>query len=196
MATKTSTPPIPSSISWEGELERFAPLLEGGPGRPLTLALLDFVGLGLLLWGIHAMDQGLGGGPVFILFGALILGTVAFWILVKALLRTTRCSFLVDTKGIAIRPDKAQERLDNRLRWLMLIVFWLTLKGGQWATWKPFTRWSEVRSVKVFEAKRQILVTGGPWHIRLHCTEENFPTVLAMLNKQNARRKRSWFDKP
>lgn len=183
---------IPRSFSWDGELERFAPVLEGGPGRLSSLLLLDLLGLGLLFWGFVSMDQEPNNGLVFMLLGGLLIVGLGLWILAKALLRSTRCTFILDAQGVAITPV-ANQQLDKRRQ--LLTRFWPKGKGCKSTAWAPMTRWSQAKSVKVFESKRQILITGGPCHIRLHCTQENFDTVLAMLKKQETMRNAGWLGK-
>ncbi len=170
------------TLLWSGKLPVFSSLLEGGPGRPVTLLVLSLAGAGLLFYGISQTGGNGNAGPVMILFGLLIMLTLVFWLLVKAVLRNRDVEFLIDAKGVHIRPSSQQAKLDRRMRILMLIVFWLTLKGGQWATWAPSVRWKEIRSVRMHVDNHQVLITGGAWHIRLVCTPDNFPEVCELLH--------------
>ncbi len=134
------------ALRWKGEVERFSAVREGGPGRPQTLFALLLAG-GLLVaagvWYIGKSPD--GSGPVMILLGAWALLSLAFWVLVKAGLRSTQVTFVIDRRGVHIRPSTAQRKLDRRMRGLMLLVFWLSLKGGQWAAWSPMTAWRVIR---------------------------------------------------
>lgn len=186
-ATKADGDAARRSLRWEGRVDRFSSLMEGGPGRPKTLGILASTGFGLLAAGIMRLGVLGDAWPVMIVLGAFVLLTLVFWVLIKAGMRSRDVVFVIDRKGVHIKPSAAQRSLDRRLHWLMLMVFWLTLKGGQWAAWAPMTPWREVRSVRVERAAKQVLVRGGAWHIRLMCTAENFDEVVAALHARCTR---------
>jgi hypothetical protein len=140
---------------------------------------------GLGLWGRTMMEgQGMNSpGPALILLSLLWLVFLVIWILIKAGLRDTQVVFHLSDKGVGIEPSESQKQLDRRIGVLTRLVFFSTLKGGQWAAWQPFAPWKEVKKIDVNQAKREILVRGGAWDVRLACTEENFSLVLDMLRQ-------------
>jgi len=174
-----------SRFSWKGEVPRFARLREGGPGRPAWLLGMAAAAVGLGLWGRSMMDAlGMNNpGPALILLSLLWLVSLLVWILIKAGLRDTQVTFYISKQGVGIQPSESQKQLDRRMRVLIRLVFLSTLKGGQWAAWRPFTPWKEVKKIGVHQEKKDILIRGGPWDVRLICTEENFTRVLDMLRQ-------------
>lgn len=183
------------ALRWKGEVERFSAVREGGPGRPQTLFALLLAG-GLLVaagvWYIGKSPD--GSGPVMILLGAWALLSLAFWVLVKAGLRSTQVTFVIDRRGVHIRPSTAQRKLDRRMRGLMLLVFWLSLKGGQWAAWSPMTAWRDVKEIRVNRLCGDVLVTGGAWHLRLMCKPHHLDEVLGALHAWCTRGDVIWID--
>ena len=173
-----------SRLSWSGKVPRFARLREGGPGRPVWLLGMTVAAVGLGLWGRSIMEgQGMNSpGPALILLSLLWLVFLLVWILIKAGLRDTQVTFYISEQGVGIQPSERQKQLDRRIGVLTRLVFLSTLKGGQWAAWQPFAPWKDVKRIDVSRDKKELLVRGDPWDIRLACTEENFSSVLDMLN--------------
>ncbi len=178
-----------SRLSWSGRVSRFARLREGGPGRPVWLLGMTAAVAGLGLWGRFMMEtQGMSSpGPALILLSFLWLGFLLIWTLIKAGLRDRQVIFSISPKGVSVEPSERQKQLDRRIGLLIRLVFLSTLKGGQWAAWQPFTSWKEVKKAEVNQTKKEILIRGGPWDIRLACTEENFIPVLNVLKVHDAR---------
>ncbi len=172
-------------MSWPGRVSRFARLREGGPGRPVLLLGMTAVAACLGLRGRIIMEgQGMNSpGPAMILLGFLWLGFLLVWLLIKAGLRDTQVTFYMSGQGVGIQTSKAQKQLDRRIGVLTRLVFLSTLKGGQWSAWQPFTPWKKVKRVEVNRKAREILICGGPWDVRLTCTEENFSRALNMLRQ-------------
>ncbi|TVQ71417.1 MAG: hypothetical protein EA373_04525 [Oceanospirillales bacterium] len=170
---------VDSPFKWKGEVPRFSRFREGGPGRPLSLLILAIIGLLLILGGNSLMEsKGItSSGPALILFGFCVLGFVMIWVFIKTLLRKRDVTFIVDSKGVAIRPSPQQRKLDKWLFWASMFQFWMTWRGGIWTPWVPVTRWKEVRRVEYDDEAREILVRGGEWDIRLMCTAENYEAV-------------------
>lgn len=190
---KTASPEpakAPPVLRWQGQVPRFSRLREGGPGRPASLALLVVFGLVLLVIGKRVMEaEGISSaGPAAMLFGVCVLGFVVLWVFVKAVLRSREVTFVVDARGVAIRPSAQQRKLDKRLFWLSMFVFWATWRGAVWTAWAPVTRWKEVRRVEYDDAARQILVRGGAWDIRLMCTAENYAGVRELIEARRKQR--------
>jgi hypothetical protein len=170
-------------LSWKGLVPRFSPLQEGGPGRPLPLAIAAGTLAALGVRGVRLIErQGIDGfGPALVFlaaFGGLFL---LFWLLIKGALRSTEVTFVLSEKGVEMRPSQAQETIDRRLGVATLIVFLLTFKGTRWASWHPFTPWKSIRRVMVDGRRREILVTGGAWNIRLVCGPETFEPALSWI---------------
>jgi len=147
----------------------------------MTLILLVLTNMALLIIGGARSTTANGGGPAMILVGTWLLITLGFWILLKAGLRNRDVTFVIDSKKAEIRPSAHQRKLDRRLQSLMRMVFWLSLKGGQWATWSPYVRWSDVKSIRVEHENRQIILRGGAWDVRLICTAENFADIQTAI---------------
>lgn len=170
---------VVSPLRWKGEVPRFSRFREGGPGRPLSLLIITMVGLMLIVGGNSLMNTNgiTSSGPALLMFGFVVLGFVLLWVFVKTVLRNRDVTFVVDSKGVAIRPSPQQRRLDKRLFWLSMFLFWTTWRGGIWTPWVPVTRWKEVRRVEYDDDAHEILVCGGEWNIRLVCTAENYKAV-------------------
>jgi hypothetical protein len=147
----------------------------------MTLIFLVLAFMALLIMGIERSTTVNSGGPAMILVGMWLLVTLGFWILIKAGLRNRDVTFVINGKSAEIRPSVRQRKLDRRLQSLMRMVFWLSLKGGQWATWSPCVRWSDVKSIRVEHKNHQILLRGGAWDVRLICTAENFADIQAAI---------------
>lgn len=180
---RAARPAPPPLQRWDGQVPRFSRFREGGPGRPASLAVLSGIGVLLIVMGQRSIEaDGIsGGGPAMLLFGIVVLGFVALWLLIKAGLRSRDVTFVVDAKGVAIQPSARQRRLDKRLFRLSLLLFWMTWKSAVWSAWAPVTRWKEVRSIAYDDGAREILVRGGAWDIRLVCTEGNYAAVRAAV---------------
>ena len=170
---------VVSPLRWKGEVPRFSRFREGGPGRPLSLMILTGFGMLLIMGGNSLMDSNgmTSSGPALILFGFCVLGFVVIWVFVKTLIRNRDVTFVVDSKGVAIRPSPQQRRQDKRLFWISMFLFWATWRGGIWTPWVPVTRWKDVRRVEYDDEAGEILVRGGDWDIRLVCTPENYEEV-------------------
>ena len=182
---KSATNSNQTRISWSGKVSRLTRLREGGPGRPAWLLGLAAAAAGLGLWGRSMLEaQGMNSpGPAFILLSLLWLVFLLVWVLIKAGLRDTQVTFCISDKGVGIEPSESQKQLDRRIGVLTRLVFFSTLKGGQWAAWHPFTPWNQVNKIDVNQEKGEILIRGGPWDVRLICREENFARVLDMLRQ-------------
>lgn len=177
--------PDQSQLSWSGKVPRFARLREGGPGRPVYLLGMTAAAAGLGLWGRSMMEgQGMNSpGPALILLSFMWLGFLLVWLMIKAGLRDRQVTYSISPKGVSVEPSERQKQLDRRIGVLTRLVFLGTLKGGQWAGWQPFAPWKEVRRIDVNRENKDILVRGGPWDIRLACTEDNFSQVLDILRQ-------------
>ncbi len=158
-------------FEWAGTLPRFAPLREGGPGKPASLVVMLAMALALVAGGIRLLArQGMdGAGPVLFFLGCAWLLFLAFWVFIKAGLRGRAVSFVLGDRGVEIVPSARQERMDRWMRFIALITFLFTRKGGQWSAWHPYTPWKDVRRVEIDETSGQIVVGGGAWDIRLIC---------------------------
>jgi hypothetical protein len=177
-------------LKWTGELPRFSSLREGGPGRPASLAVMTAIAVGLFLWGVrlvgrHDMDS---AGPALVFVSCAWLLFLAIWALIKAGLRDRRVCFVLGEKGVEIVPSKRQEKVDRRIRWVALITFLFTWKGGQWASWHPLTAWKDVRSVELDEISGQIVVGGGASDIRLICPKPHFDQAKSIILERVPRR--------
>ncbi len=174
-----------SRFSWKGKVPRLSRLREGGPGRPVWLLGMAAAAAGLGLWGRSMMDaQGMNSpGPALILLCLLWLVFLLVWVLIKSGLRDTQVTFYISKHGVGIKPSESQKQLDRRIGVLTRLVFFSTLKGGQWAAWQPFAAWKEVKQIDVNWDKKELLVRGGPWDVRLACTEKNFSSILDILRQ-------------
>lgn len=165
---------------------------EGGPGRPLTLAIIAGIAGAMAYQGVRMVERdGIdGAGPALLLVAIVLILFLALWLLIKAALRSTQVTFVVSEEGVAIQPSQRQKRLD----WWTWLVTWsaflVSWKGGQWSAWQPFTPWKAVRRVAVDERARHIVISGGPWDIRLVCTAENFPHAIELVRARAPARTR------
>lgn len=170
------------AVRWNGRVARFSRMREGGPGKPQTLLLLLVAGAAMLHCGISLTDANTSNaGPPLILLSFFPLLFVPLWVVLKVVLRSTEVTFEVNAKGISLLPSPQQQALDRRMRWLALLVFWATLKGGQWAAWAPFTPWKDVRRIDYDDANHEILVQGGSWDIRLMCADAHYAEVRSVI---------------
>lgn len=176
-----SAPRLPKDVllHWSARLRFFSRVLEGGPGKPATLALWA----GLLLaagWqGIRWTEQrGIGGaGPALIFLSAAGCLFLLVWLLVKGVLRGRAVVFYLSGKGVGILPSPRQETVDQWMGILAWLSFLATFRGGTWSAWRPFTPWKDVRRVEVRDPERELLIKGGAWHIRLTCGGELYGAV-------------------
>ena len=171
MATEA---PQAEVLRWTQAAPRFAPLREGGPGRWPALLLLGIGLAALARWGqARIAAEGIdGAGPAAVLLAVLGLLTLALWLLVKAVLRPLQAEAVVDARGVRLVVPRAQRGLDNTMRVLTHIAFLLSWKGGQWASFAPELRWSELREIRHIPERGEYLLRGGAWDIRLRCPPE------------------------
>ena len=191
---KTSSPGrkkrLPSAkeilLAWPGVVPRFSRLREGGPGRPVTLLVVAALVIALGYQGFRLLDQtGIdGSGPAMMFISVFLLAGLGVWVLIKAGLRGREVRFVLSEGGVEVQPSKRQQDLDRRMRTLALLSFFLTWKGGQWAAWKPYIRWIDVREVRFNNAGREIVVLGPAWNIRLQCTAENFEQAVEIIRSR------------
>jgi len=172
--TDAATTDAGTALRWTQPLPRFAPLREGGPGRPATLVALALALAALARFGAQQTRvQGIdGAGPAALLLAAVGFGTLALWLLVKAVLRPLSAEVHVDARGVRLRPEGAQRRLDRAMQGLMRLAFLFSWKGGQWAAFAPQIGWREVTEIRHWPRRREYLLRGGPWDIRLRCPPE------------------------
>jgi hypothetical protein len=194
MSAPVVNPPLNETVTlrWSGRLPRFASLREGGPGKPSSLMIWLGITLVLGWWGVRLIDrQGIdSGGPAMVFIAAALLLFLVLWLVIKATLRGLDVTFSVNEKGIEIIPSAKQQALDQGMRIVSLVTFWLTLKGGQWARWHPLTPWKQVRSVEIDEIYREILIRGGAWDIRLVDLGDRFETVCQVIRERAPKRTR------
>ena len=170
-------------LRWAARLPLMARAREGGPGRPLTLALHLSGALGLL-WAGQARMAAWGidnAGPAMLLLAALWLGALALWLLIKLVLRPRNALFEVDTEAVRIHPVPAQARLDRRVRFWVQLAFLISWKGGQWGDFAPHLRWRDLRAVRFEPRHGEILLRGGPWDIRLICPPGRYDAIAAQV---------------
>jgi hypothetical protein len=148
------------TLRWSGRLPRFASLREGGPGKPMMLMICFGISVALGWWGVRLIDrQGIdSSGPAMLLIAACLACFLVFWLLIKVVLRSLEVSFSIDKQGVEVNPSKKQQTLDRRMRFVSLVTFWLTFKGGQWSRWHPLTPWKQVRSVEIDRIKQEVLL--------------------------------------
>ena len=173
----------PAELRWRQRAARFAPLREGGPGRLPGLILTALLLLGLLRWGQGRIAAaGIdGAGPAAVLLSVLGLGTLALWLLVKAVLRPVEAELRLDDKGVRLIVPEAQRRLDARMQFWAQLAFLISWKGGQWGRYEPVLRWSELREIRHWPKRREYLLRGGAWDIRLICPPELAEAVAMRL---------------
>lgn len=174
MGSAAGTTEAGTALRWTQPLARFAPLREGGPGRPATLVVLALALAALARFGaVRTQEQGIdGAGPAALLLAAVGFGALALWLLVKAVLRPLSAEVEVDARGVRLRPQAGQRRLDRAMQGLVRLAFLVSWKGGQWAGFAPQVGWREVTEVRYWPRRRAYLLRGGPWDIRLHCPPE------------------------
>ena len=185
--SKSSTPRLPNDalLSWSGTLRRFSRMREGGPGRPVSLAVTTLLALGLGYWGIDLLEKrGIDSfGPAMVFISVFWLLFLILWVLIKAGLRDNRVHFYISKRGVGIIPSSDQKKLDRKIGIITRIVFLLTFKGGQWSAWQPFTPWKSVRRVEIDHEALEILIHGGNWDIRLPCSRDIFPKAYNIIQE-------------
>jgi len=185
--SKSSTPRLPNDalLSWSGTLLRFSRVREGGPGRPISLAVTTLLALGMGYWGIDLLEKrGIDSfGPVMVFISVFCLLFLILWVLIKAGLRDNRVHFYISKRGVGIIPSSGQKKLDRNIGIISRIVFLLTFKGGQWSAWQPFTPWKSIRRAAIDHQTLEIILYGGNWDIRLHCNKENFSEAWSIIEK-------------
>lgn len=186
------TPTLPEGtiVSWPGTVPRFAPMREGGPGTIVSLTLLFIIGCIFLFLGIiNTGSGGTGsGGPFLLLIGALLVGFLVIWILIKGILRQRDVTFVICRKGIEIIPSELQSSIDAWMAIISRILFWITWKGGQWSVWVPCTPWKSMRKIMIAEKRKEIIVIGGNWDIRLVCTSDVFGSAISAIQERKPER--------
>ncbi len=186
------TPPLPGGtiLFWPGTVPRFAPVREGGPGTVLSLTVLVIISCFLLFLGIRNTESaGIGSGGPFLLFsGLLLFGFLVIWILIKGILRHRDVTFIIHEKGIRIIPSGFQSSLDTWMAIISRILFWITRKGGQWSAWAPCTPWSSMRSIIIANKRKEIIILGGNWDIRLACNSEVFGSAVSIIQERKPER--------
>ncbi len=158
------------------KLQTFSRVREGGPGRPLTLLIHCIAIFILFLMGRTELNSaGISSwGPAMVFLSLYWAATLLFWIIIKAALRDTNVHISIDSSGIEMLPSARQKNTDRKIGILMLIVFLLTFKGGQWSAWQSSVKWKKVKKIKFFDHKKEILIKGGPWDIRIPCRTEDY----------------------
>lgn len=181
MGEKAGSDGLP--LRWSGRLPLLARAREGGPGRPLTLALH----LGFALWLIGAGRARIeaagidGAGPAMLLVGVLWLGALLLWLLVKLVLRPRDAVFEIGADAVRLLPSPAQARLDRRMRFWVHLAFLISWKGGQWGEFAPLLRWRDLRAVRFEPTLGEIVLTGGAWDIRLVCPPGRYDEIAALV---------------
>jgi len=147
------------------------------------LAIMLFLGLVSGYWGADIIDnRGIdSAGPVLVFLSGAWLLFLIVWVLIKAGLRDIEVAFYLSENGVGIIPSPRQKRLDRNIGILSRILFLLTLKGGQWSAWQPYSPWKSVRGIEINKQAREILISGGSWDIRLVCTRDNFTQALELV---------------
>ena len=177
-------------LTWTGTLPRFTPMVEGGPGTLRAIMTFGLFALFLLILGIHLTDAGGidSAGPFLILISLLFLLFLVFWVVIKGFARGRDVTFLIHEKGVEIRPSARQEAVDAGMKVITHVGFILTLKGGQWSAWAPYTPWKDIRRIEIDEQTKEILVYGGAWTIRLVCTEDTFERAVSLIRERMPKR--------
>lgn len=181
--------PKDTLIWWEGLQPAFTAVMEGGGGSPTSVGTIAGISVLMAAIGFRMMDtRGIDSfGPALIFLSILVFFTLLLWVLIKEGLRSRRVAFVLTAKGAGILPSDAQRRLDERMGWISRLVFLLTWKGGQWGAYAPFTPWKSVRKVVLMPGAREILITGGAWHIRLYCGEAHYEPARKLILEKIAR---------
>lgn len=176
-------------LEWPGVVARFSSVREGGPGRPASLLVVAMLAIALGYQGFRLLEQnGMdGAGPAMLFISTFLLASLAAWLLIKAVLRSRDVRFVLSEAGVEVRPSTRQKKLDGAMRNLALLSFLFTWKGGQWAAWKPFVQWKDVREVSFNDRSGEIAVVGGAWNIRLQCTPENFEQAAEIIRTHAVR---------
>lgn len=167
-------------------LKKFSRVMEGGAGRPLTLLIHFICILIMLISGIHLMNgEGISSGGPALIFLSIFWGlTLLFWIIIKAGLRDTNVQINIDSAGVEMLPSARQKNTDRKIGILMLIVFLLTFKGGQWTAWQSSVKWKKVRKIKFYDSRKEILIKGGPWDIRIPCRAEDYQMLCEFVRSK------------
>lgn len=173
-------------LEWNGTLPRFAPVMEGGPGRPAVLAVQVLAAVALAVLGQRNIErEGIGGfGPPVLFLACGWLLFLAFWVLVKGLLRGRDVAFVLSEAGVEVRPSERQRRLDRGMKFLSHLVFLLTFRGGTWSAWHPFTAWKDVRRAEFDDVGRTLRLWGGGWTIRLVCGPGEYEQAAAIVRER------------
>lgn len=168
------------------KLRTFSRVREGGPGRPLTLMIHCIAIIILFLWGRAEMNSGgiSSWGPAMVFISLFWAATLLFWIIIKAGLRDTNVHISIDASGVEMLPSARQKNTDRKIGILMLIVFLLTFKGGQWTAWQSSVKWKKVRKIKFFDSRKEILIKGGPWDIRIPCRAEDYQMLCDFVRSK------------
>jgi hypothetical protein len=83
-----------------------------------------------------------------------------------------------------VLPSAKQKNMDKKLGFVMLLVFLLTFKGGQWSSWQSSVKWKKVKKVVFYDLTMEILVKGGPWDIRIPCSSENYSQLKVFISQK------------
>jgi len=187
-STPADVDPRCDSLTWRGKVATFAPVYEGGPGRPLSLILttvLGLVGIVVMLVEIYAWrwlyyEMGIAtDGVVTVLAGVtgiVAILTVLIMVGLRVGLRETEVTFSLTPDLAQICASSRQHQVDAVIAAAAQAISRYKQLGG--AEMLPATAlgWYEVRRVVYIPERREILLKARRGNLRFHCPDASIWT--------------------
>lgn len=168
-ATAGVVDPKQDELSWQGRLDLFAPLREGGPGRAVTLLIIIAICIVGIIWAVLTDQSILAENPLAYVAGiggvcAILVVLIIF--LLRGPFRRRKLVFVLDCDHAEIRKPKAQERVDAVVN---LVADVVTGTRAGTAVPKSSVVWADVKRVRYMPDAHQILLKSREINLRFHC---------------------------
>jgi hypothetical protein len=176
------TEPNDRALTWKGRLDRFAPVRENGPGKPLTLIVLAVfsypVTIAFVIW-IDSMQQVLDASAIgflptlLVLCAAICLAVfLPVWVLFRAIMRRLDVTFVLDSQGVRVVQSRGQQAFDN------LIGAAGAAAGASRGVHVPISgtdpwafSWGAVTRVTLDAPRKEFVLGSGRRALRFTCTD-------------------------
>ena len=156
-------------LAWQGRLDLFAPLREGGPGRAPTLLIILAISAAGIVWAVLADQSILSDNPLAYVAGIggfIAIMTVLVIFLLRGLFRRRKVVFVLAPDHAEIRAHAAQERVDAAVNLVADVV--TGTRQGQ-AVAKAHVAWGDVKRAVFLPEACQILLKSRDINLRFHC---------------------------
>ncbi|MCC5968502.1 MAG: hypothetical protein JJU15_00975 [Pararhodobacter sp.] len=182
--------PKQDELSWQGRLELFAPLREGGPGRAMTHIAIIAISVAGIIWAVLADQSILADNPLAYVagiggFGAILTTLIIF--LLRGPFRSRKVVFVLAPDHAEIRKRTAQEKVDAAVN---LIADLATGTMAGQAVPQSFVPWADVTRVRYLPEAHQILLKLREINLRFHCHEaDRYARAKAIVGAHTGNRR-------